>query len=347
MPLLTPLDGNQIRQLIDAEQVYEAYRAAVAERHQRFRGSLSWKRVSGREYLYRKVGESWKSLGPRTPETSLAHDRFHAGRAAGDERIRELDARIKELARVNRALRLGRVPLTAARVLRRLDRQGLLGSAVSVVGTHALFAYERLAGAHFHPSQVTTADIDLLFDARDRLALAAPAVREEGLAGLLRAVDDSFRPLAPGSFRAANRAGFMVDLITPMPAAPSQAAAKQIGSGAEELTAAEIDGLSWLQNSPQLSQIVLDERGYPLTLQVPDPRAFALHKIWVSERPDRDRAKARRDRAQAEAIAALVIHHLPQYSFDDPRLSSLPQALRRRAAELVASAEKLYPEEPW
>lgn len=334
------LDGNQIRQLIDTEQAFAAFRAAQIERDQRFRGSMTWKTVRRREYLYRKSGGEWKSLGPRTPETERAFERFRSGRTAIRERIASLDETIRRMAPVNRAMRLGRVPWVAAKLLRKLERKHLLGSAISVVGTHALYAYERLAGGHFHQSQVATLDIDLLYDARDRVRLVASDTRDEGLSGILRSVDRTFDPMTPGGFRAVNDAGFMVDLIGPMPANPaSRREPARIGSDAADLTAAEIEGLAWLLNCPRVQQTVIDERGYPVRLDVPDPRAFALHKLWVSERPDRDRLKARRDEAQAAAVAGLVLRYLPHLRFDGDDLLALPAALRARTEDLMSMAK--------
>ncbi|MGB9163934.1 MAG: hypothetical protein WCC41_05720 [Rhodomicrobium sp.] len=51
-----------------------------------------------------------------------------------------LQTRLKAKARVNRALRLNRVPATETRILNALDREGLPGKQIFVVGTNALFA---------------------------------------------------------------------------------------------------------------------------------------------------------------------------------------------------------------
>lgn len=347
MSFFTPLDGNQTRQAIDTEQLFDAYRHAQTERDQRYRGSMMWKTVSGRDYLYRKApGGEWKSLGRRGPESERAYEAFRSGRAAIRERIKTLDERIRRIAPVNRALGLGRVPRVGARILRQLEGKNLLGKAVSVVGTHALYAYERMAGGHFDQSHVATLDIDLLYDARARLRLSAPEARETGLKGLLHRADASFEPIVPGGFRAVNASGFIVDLITPMPALPASGQPARIGSDPADMTAAEIQGLGWLQNCPQAQQTVIDEGGYPVRLHVPDPRAFALHKLWVSERPDRDRMKARRDAAQAVAVAELVLRYLPQLRFDGSDLQALPAELRARAPDLLAMARRGGEAEP-
>jgi hypothetical protein len=340
LPDFNPLDGSRIRQLIDTEQLYEAFRDAQREREQRFRGSMAWKRVRGRDYLYRKKAGRWESLGPRGSETERIFERFHGGRAATKERLAKLDGRIRGHAAVNRAIGLGRMPWTAARLLRKLDRHRLLGTVLSVVGTHALYAYERMAGGHFVSGQVATEDIDLLYDHRDRLRLLAPGVRAEGLEGLLRDVDSSFRPTAPRSYRAVNDSGFIVDLIMPLPKRPALAhGSGRIGIALDDMNAAEIEGLSWLQNCPQVHQTVIDEKGFPVRVDAPDPRAFALHKLWVSERADRDRLKSRRDAGQAVAVTRLVLEHLPHLRFDDEGLSALPQALRERAGDLIDRAK--------
>ncbi len=335
------LDGDQIRQLINSEQAYLAFRAAQTERD-RYRGAMAWKRVGGGQYLYRKVRGNWKSLGPRDAGTLRVYDRFRDGRAAARERVASLDEKIRAMAPVNRAMRLGRVPLAAATVLRRLERRGLLGRGLSVVGTNALFAYERMAGGHFPGSETATDYIDLLVDARKRLRMVTATGEELGLSDVLRSADTSFEMLAPGSFRAVNAKGFMVDLIKPVPKGASAAVEKaRIGSDPADMTAAEIEGLVWLQNSPQIEQTAVDARGFPVRLSVPDPRAYALHKLWLAERPDRDPLKRRRDLRQAAAVAALVVRYLPQMRFDDPGLAALPEALRARVPELLAAAEEL------
>ena len=192
--LYQELRNEQIRQLIDAEQVFEAWREADRERRRRFLGSMSWKTLSGRDYLYRKVSGSAKSLGPRSPETEELKTAFEAGRERNAAMVRGLIKRIGEMAPVNRALRLGRLPRIAARILRKLDASGLLGRNVRVTGTNALFAYERAA-----------TDLKLLL---------TQDIRREQVVGLLKSVDTSFKPMGSKNLRAVNADGFMVNLIT-------------------------------------------------------------------------------------------------------------------------------------
>ena len=80
------------------------------------------------------------------------------GCTQNQDRLEGLTARLDQLARVNRAMGLGRVPRIAARVLRQCDEHHLLGEHLIVVGTNALFAYEALAGVQVQIDLIATGD---------------------------------------------------------------------------------------------------------------------------------------------------------------------------------------------
>lgn len=333
------MSGDQARQTVDAEQALAAYQIAREKHDRSFMGSMAWKTVNGHRYLYRKRHGIWSSLGPQSPETERIHRQFLIGRLRSRSRVAALAKRLDDMAPVNRALGLGRVPLMAARILRRLGQAKLTGTALTVVGTNALFAYERLAGVRITSGYLATEDIDLLYDARVRLKLVALDVAREGLVGLLRKVDRSFDVMTKGGFRAVNRNGYMVDLIAPLPKDRMATSPRnRLGSDDSDLRAVEIEGLLSLVNSPKTMVTLIDERGYPLTMKVPDPRAFALHKAWLAKRPDRDPLKRLRDTAQAGLVATLVTTRLPHLRFDDSALSALHPDLREEAATLIKQA---------
>jgi hypothetical protein len=228
------------------------------------------------------------------------------------------------------------MPVIAARILRALSEARLTEPVLATVGTNALYGYERMAGVQIDASIPETADFDLLYDARASLKLVVPDAAASGIVGVLRKVDSSFEMLGRRSYRAANRDGYIVDLITPAPRDPLLSGGDlRIGRDRDDLVAVEIAGLAWLVTSPKVRVTILDLRGYPAEMTIADPRAFALHKAWLAQRPDRNVEKRRRDRAQAEVIADLVARYLPHLSFDDPALTALPAALRNQAATLL------------
>ena len=118
----------------------------------------------------------------------------------------------------------------------------MLGSGIRVLGTNAIYAYEAAAGVRIEPGLTATDDIDLLLDARRNLTFVADQeITYPSLLHLLQKVDGSF-DRSTQKFRAANKDGYLVDLIKPLRNPPWQKGKDQVGADAEDLLAAEIEG---------------------------------------------------------------------------------------------------------
>lgn len=319
------LTGEQRRQLIDVQQVYAAWEEADYLHRRRFAGSMRWGPRNGTDYLLRKIGQHESSLGPRSTETEVMYNAFINGREANSAKFKSLTARLDQMAPVNKAMGLGRIPRIAAQILRQCHEKNLLGQQLFVVGTNALFAYEVMAGIRFESGLIASGDIDLLYDSRSRLSLAVKEeLRDAGLIGLLQKVDKSFSGAAK-NYSVSNRDGYAVDLIRPQ----GRDVMRDKKSGAltdfpDDMEGAEIAGLEWLIHSKKIDAVVVDDAGYPLRMVVVDPRIFALHKMWISERPERSRVKNIRDRQQARAIGMVAGVYL-NMAWDDASLSVPPE----------------------
>lgn len=114
-----------------------------------------------------------------------------------------------------------------------------------------------------------------------------------------------------------------------------------IGLG-KDLIAEPIEGLQWIALAPKMTEIAIAGDGFPVRMVVPDPRVFALHKIWLSLRPDRSPLKRKRDFRQGEAVAQLSLQYL-DLSFDDPALNSLPPDLTQPIPGLLARLRSRRP----
>ena len=311
---MKPLTNQQRLHLVNSEQLYENYRAALRHAAAHTYG-MRWKTVRGGEYLFRDrdARGNGKSLGPRSAETEAILASFLQGREAANERLAGIRAALDEQARLNKALRLSRVPRVIARILRELDATGLYKS-FTVLGTQALFGYEAAGGVQFLTELLASGDIDLLYDHRHKMTLVSGKLDGQGLLGLLKRADRSFECIRKRGFRAANAGQFMVDLIVPP---RGMQVSDPVSFADDDLVAAEVPGLQWLLNAPKLDTVAIDETGWPTPLRVPDPRAFALHKAWLASRSDRDAIKKPRDLAQARAVAALVREYLPHLPFSE------------------------------
>lgn len=326
--ILNQWSDNQRRVFIDTAQVYDAFIQA-RDKSRTYAGGMHWKRAKGRQYLFRtrdRYGNG-KSLGPRSPETEQIFARFHADKQAAKERLDQLKARLDEQARFCKAAYLQRVPRLVTGILRLLEGQRLLGKNLVVAGTHALYAYEARAGVFLDAPLLATGDLDIVWDTRPKLKLIGdPDVERQGLLGILKKADRSFEPIRRRGFRAVNQAGFMVDLIKPEPRDIRRTDRRRMGQ-AGDLEAAEVRNLQWLLNFPKFLQIAIGDDGYPAPMAAPDPRAFCLHKLWLSQQSDREPVKRGRDESQALAVAHLITAHLPEYPFEAKALCGLPPKL--------------------
>lgn len=332
------LSSEQLRTIVNTQQLFEAWAEAL-ERAQSFRGGMHWKTAAAKQYLFRSRnrGGYGKSLGPRSSETERTLERFKRNKVEAEEREAGLRLRLAEQARYCKAARVARVPRLSAALARELWRAGL-ESAVMIVGTNALYAYEAACGVQvLSAGRLETQDLDLLPDSRRSLELIMSEVRREGLIGILRKIDKSFTVMQKQSFRAVNARGFMVDLIRPMPKPSWKKQPDMVGNEAD-LKAVDIQHLDWYLSAPRLRQIVIGEDGFPAPMTVPDPRVFALHKLWLSRRPERDPLKRPKDREQAFLVAELVARYLPQFKFSKPELRMLPLEVAQLVDELLDGA---------
>ena len=325
------LSNQQRLHQVNTEQLFENYRSAVGHAASYTYG-MRWKTVRSTEYLFRDRDRrgNGKSLGPRSEETEQLMATFSAGRTVAQERLRGIKEKIQEQARLNRALRLNRVPRVVARVLRELDQAGLYDS-FTVIGTQTLYAYEAAAGVHFLLELLASGDVDLLYDVRQKMVVVSEKLDGDGLLGLLKKADKTFECVRENGYRAANAGQFMVDLVI---APRGMHVTGSVTFSESDLVATEVPGLQWLLNSPKLDAVAIDEDGWPVPMRVPDPRAFALHKAWLSGLPTREPIKKPRDLDQARAVAQLVQEEMPQFSFEST-LTSLHSDVRKMLPVLI------------
>ena len=334
------MTGDQRRIFIDSTQLHSAFvEASIKSRA--YRGGMHWKKVKGRHYLFRSTDRRGygKSLGLRSAETEPVFRDFHENKNRITGSLHELRNRLKEQTRFCKAARIARVPRVVGSILRLLETKKLLGTSFQVIGTNALYAYEAAAGVFFESALMATQDIDILWDVRSRLQLhTASEIEPGGFLSILQQADRSFELIRKRSFRAVNRKGYMVDLLKPEPRPAHLLEKRRMGANGD-MVAVEVQNLQWLVSSPKLNQVVIGDDGYPALMVVPDPRAFALHKLWLSLQSDREPIKRKRDKEQALAVCLLVLHYLPHLAFRSEELKMFPKSVVRAAAEALKASD--------
>jgi hypothetical protein len=330
-------DGYRFRELTAGQRqtfqgAMEVYRAHLETLGQSrvLKGGMHWKQIRGREYLYRyrdRFGHG-ESLGPRSEQTQRLYDDFTRQRREVAARLRDQRLRLEEQGRFCRAAWINRLPRMAAKILRRLE-QHEQGRNCFMIGATAFYAYEFAAGVFLE----SLGPRDLLGEAGRQLILAGGGMSRDELLRLLRRADRSFAPLPGEECRAANRDGFLVKVLKSEVKRPGKPKALTV-AGAREPLPPEAGNLQYLAASPKFSQIVIGKDGWPVTLVVPDPRAFALNRLWLSQQADRDEGQRARDLAQALAVAGLVLRYLPQYDFSSSELDMFPRDMVRNTDDV-------------
>jgi hypothetical protein len=313
MPTFQDIGDDARRQYIDARAAFDALKAAQVQAAA-VRGGMYWKTVKGTDYLVRtSAGNAQKSLGPRSADTEAMYAGFTERKAQAEARVKELAATVHRHQRLNRALYVGRVPTVVVEILEMLHRQNV-AEHFTVVGTHAIYAYEAAAGVRVESAAVATRDVDLLWDTRKRFKLATQLKRlDSSMLALLRKVDKTFALVDGQRYTAVNSQGFEVDILRrevqeqdPHPA--------QLSDAEEDFWVVQARNAEQLISAPRFSAVVVGASGQMARMNTVHPLAFARFKRWLAVRPDRDPLKVSRDILQADTVEQLVGEYLPQVS---------------------------------
>ena len=83
----------------------------------------------------------------------------------------------------------------------------------------------------------------------------------------------------------------------------------------------------WLLPGRRVDQVVPCRDGTPARIVAPDPRWFALHKLWLGAQAKRNPLKRRKDVAQGKALLKAVAEAMPQYDLGQDFAAHLPGEL--------------------
>ncbi len=299
------------RQYIDARSAFEALEAARVQAAG-VRGGMYWKTVKGTDYLVRtSARNAQKSLGPRSAETEAMYASFTERKGQAEARAKDLATAVQRHQRLNRALYVGRVPTVVVEILDMLQRQNV-AEHFTVVGTHAIYAYEAAAGVRVESAAVATRDVDLLWDTRKRFKLATQLKRlDSSMLALLQKVDKSFALVETQRYTAVNSQGFEVDILR-REAKEDDPHPAQLSDAEEDFRVVQARNAEQLVSAPRYTAIVVAASGQMARMNTVDPLAFVRFKRWLAARSDRDPLKVSRDMLQADTVEQLVQEYLPQ-----------------------------------
>jgi hypothetical protein len=310
-----PFSDEQSRLLVNLRQRYEAW--MVAEQAlAALPYDLRRKTVSGSVYLYEIYDRSGngKSLGPLNTVRDAQFQDFRAEKAALKVQIKDLKPLLAESAALYRALRLPLLSSEAGPILRECDRRQLLGSHLLVVGTNAVAAYMIEANGVIDLPDATE-DFDLAW-----VSLMQETSQRQ-VWEMLKAVDPTFTVNSERDFQVRNAKAYEVELLV----APSRAATMAIADRPRPVPLPEQE---WLLFGRPVDQVIGCRDGSPARIVAPDPRWFALHKLWMADQAKRNPQKRLKDRKQGLALLDAVATSMPHYPLDEAFAAQTPLELR-------------------
>lgn len=301
-----PLSDNAARQLIDSTTIFDEWRRTQALAR-KFSGGMYWKQQGGYEYLVKTLPDNRQQrLGARSPDTELTYAAFTTGKVEAEARLKSLKAALVDAERLNKALKVGRMPALAVSVLQALEDAGL-GKHFTVVGTHALYAYETAAGVRIVQGALATQDVDLLWDARSRVRFMTDIDKlDASILNILQRADPTFVRKELQIQTAVNAKGFEVDFLRRQPEGDDPHPFR-FSSDEDDLWPIQALRASVLTNAPRFEHLVVSATGRMALMRTIAPQAFVEFKKWLADKaPNRPDVKRRRDRNQAAIVQDML-----------------------------------------
>jgi hypothetical protein len=314
-----PFSDEQLRVAANLEQHYDVW---IQTQRSLFTlpYGMQWKTVSERDYLYliHDRRGNGTSLGPRSSETEARYAAYREEKDALGERAKASAARLEETCRLYRTLRLPMVASEAAKILREADRRSLLGSHLIVVGTNAMPAYALEAGGRLDGVPDETDDFDMAWT-YDRPETALPD-RTASVWTMLKAVDATYTVNSERPFQARNAAAYEFELLS---------AESRIGTmhRQDKPKPVPLPEQEWLLPGIRVTHVVVGRDGSPARIVAPDPRWFALQKLWMAAQDKRDPLKRKKDAAQGKALLDTISAHMRRFVLDKAFEHGLPAEL--------------------
>jgi len=305
-----PLSDNAARQVVDSTTLFNEFHRVEAQALQ-YAGGMYWKRQGEYEYLVKTQPDNrQRRVGARSAETEKVFAEFTSRKQEVAARLKSLRAALTDAERMNKAVKAGRTPSMVVSVLQTLEDAGL-ADHFTVVGTHALYAYETAAGVRIIQGALATQDVDLLWDARKRVQFITNLEKvDSSMLRVLQRADPTFQRKEGQNETAINAKGFEVDFLRRQPEGDDPHPFR-FSDDEGDLWPVQAMRASVLTNAPRFEHIVIAATGRMAVMRTIAPASFVEFKRWMAEKaPHRPEPKRRRDVRQADIVQSLLDERL-------------------------------------
>jgi hypothetical protein len=151
-------------------------------------------------------------------------------------------------------------------------------------------------------------------------AATGPRTDRQVIWDMLKAIDPTFTVNTERTFQARNAKAYEVEILV----APSRA---QTMARTDRPRPVPLPEQEWLLEGRPVDQVVICRDGSPARIVAPDPRWFALQKLWMSGQAKRNPLKRGKDLKQGMILLDAVAEAMPQYPLDAAFEAALPGEL--------------------
>jgi hypothetical protein len=169
------------------------------------------------------------------------------------------------------------------------------------------------AGGFILDAPDETDDFDMAWSATE-------AEEDQTVRRLLKEVDSTYTMNTERTFQMRNADAYEVEILI----APSRAATF---GRTDQPRPVPLPEQEWLLMGRPVDRIVICRDASPARIVAPDPRWFALQKLWMSQQAKRDALKRPKDLKQGMALLNVISVAMPQYPLDGAFEASLPREL--------------------
>lgn len=301
------LNSEHLRIIANTSQVYDAVVDTTRDLLE-LPEYMVWRPRNGIDYLYIKNKKEPfdKSSGARSAGTEQRYNEFIEQRDELQNRLKTQSEQLSLYLTQYKSLKLPTITALPAKILRKLDIDGELGTNFMVVGTNAFIAYEIAARERFAFGLDETEDFDLCWCRGANMEIVTnlqDPVKGSPLFDTLLKVDKTFKINKKKPYQAINSKGYEVELLTAPSVMPTL-------SKDEVFSTAAIPEQEWLLLGRPITCVVCADDTSPAPLCVPDPRYMALHKLWLSKKDSRMNEKKGKDYKQGELLMDAVVRNM-------------------------------------
>jgi hypothetical protein len=320
------MDYSQItvdeREIADVQRnAYMKLRNISQNEGLKFAATLYWQELDGKEYLIQTKGGKTKTVGSRVPHIEEFYNSYTKAQKELVQEIvmlrRQIDHNKGQISRST----ISRVPTDSALILRKLEKDGLLGGNFIISGLQCIYAYESHANVRFKQNLKDKDIYNITKAAEKSLVLLGTIGDEKKLFKSVMQIDPSYKIYGnKGRYRLTNKNNFNIDLLC---------------SGNIES--------NWMLEVPRIDAIAFCDNGLPVPFVCLAPHIFAIYKYWQSQnyQDKKQSTRAEIDSKQAYVITDMVKQELGKCILNED-YTSVPSCITDFKDQLATETQECF-----